>query len=101
MSNNFYIVAQTKDLQKAISLAGSIVEKKNVIPILSTLKLESTDNLLKITATDMNLSVEQEIGVQVKSHDKITVSSQVLGDIIKKITDDEVSLESIGDTLQG
>jgi DNA polymerase-3 subunit beta len=48
----------------------------------------------------MNLSVEQEIGVQVKSHDKITVSSQVLGDIIKKITDEEVYLESIGDMLQ-
>jgi DNA polymerase-3 subunit beta len=100
MSNNFHLVAQTKDLQRVINLASSVVEKKNVIPILGNLKLETVDNLLKITATDMNLSVEQEIGVQVKSHDKITVSSQVLGDIIKKITDEEVHLESIGSMLQ-
>ena len=100
MSNGFYVIAQTKDLQRVINLAGSIVEKKNVISILNNFKLESIDNILKITSTDMNLSLEQEIGVQVKSHDKITISSQVFGDIIKKINDQEVHLESIGDMLQ-
>jgi DNA polymerase-3 subunit beta len=100
MSNNFYVIAQTKDLQRSVSLLGSIIERKNVIPILGNFKLESIENMLKITATDMSLAVEQEIGVQVKSHDKITISSQVFGDIIKKINDDEVHLEVIGDMLQ-
>jgi DNA polymerase III sliding clamp (beta) subunit (PCNA family) len=33
------VIAQTKDLQRSVSLLGSIIERKNVIPILGNFKL--------------------------------------------------------------
>ena len=100
VNNNFYVIVQTKDLQRVANLAMGVIERKNISSVLGNFKLESIGNMLKITSTDNNLSVEQEIGVQVKSPGKFTVSSQVLGDIIKKITDNEVHLELIANMLQ-
>jgi DNA polymerase III subunit beta len=98
--NNFNVVVETRDLSRILVLSGSIVEKRNVLPILSHIKLEATKNKLILTATDMDLAVRFEIGADVKHEGVITVHSQTFADIMRKITDKNLEMEYIENTSQ-
>lgn len=94
------IVVHTKDLIHILGLSTSVVEKRNVIPILSNLKLEVEGNKLIVTATDMDLSLQQNLTVQAKNHGSLTVPAQTFSEIIRKIPDPEISLRFITETEQ-
>lgn len=91
--NIFEIVIQTKDLVHALSFASSVVEKRNVIQELSNIKLLSTGGNLEIGATDMDLYLNQTIGAKVISEGQTTVSTQILSDVVRKISDKEIRLK--------
>lgn len=89
------IIVPTKDLSASLGLSGSVVEKRNVLPILGHVKLEADKDTLILTATDMDLSIRQELGAQVKQAGALAVPAQTLAEIIKKIPDQDVSLKFI------
>ncbi|MEY3197323.1 MAG: polymerase beta chain [Pseudomonadota bacterium] len=98
--NNFHILVETRDLSRILMLSGSIVEKRNVLPILSHIKLEAIQNKLILTATDMDLAVRFEIGADVKQEGTITVHNQTFADVMRKITDKTLELEFLEPTSQ-
>ena len=48
-------------LLKSLNFAHSIIERKNTLPILSTVLLEAKNNRLSIVATDLDLVFYDEI----------------------------------------
>lgn len=96
----FEVSVETVDLAHILSFATSVVEKRNTLPILGHVKLEAKGNRLYLTATDMDLSICQEIGAEVKKEGAITVHSQTFSDIIRKISDRIISMEFIEGTSQ-
>ena len=99
-NQNFNVILETRDLSRMLSLAGSIVEKRNVLPILSHVKLEADGSKLVLTATDMDLAVQLEIGSEVKHKGVITVHSETFSNIIRKIADKTLEMEYIEATAQ-
>lgn len=97
LSGKFEIVVETKELNIALSLASSVVEKRNVLTELSHIKITAKGNTLEIVATDMDLALFQIIGVQVYGEGEVMVSQQLLSDIVKKIPDTEIRLTSTED----
>lgn len=97
MTNKLEIVVQTKDLVRALSFAGSVVEKRNVLSELNNIKLSVQNGALEIGATDMDLYLKQEIGAEVVSEGETTVSTQTLSDIARKIGDEEIRLKQAAD----
>ena len=95
MENNkkLELVIPTKDLVYALNFASAIVEKRNIMMELSHIKLCAKNGFLEIGATDMDLYLNQEIGAEVISEGEITVSSQTLADIIRKIPDSTVRIK--------
>lgn len=73
---------------KALSHAQSVVEKKNTIPILSHVLLEASDGALKLTATDLELTIVETIEAEVITPLMVTVSAHMLHDIVRKLPDD-------------
>ena len=96
--NILEIVVQTKDLVHALSFASSVVEKRNVMQELSNIKLLSSNGVLAIGATDMDLYLNQNIGAEVISEGETTVSTQTLSDVVRKISDTEIRLKQIPDS---
>ncbi len=89
----------TKDLVKSLALALSIVEKKNIIPILSNVKLKSENNILHLTATDGDLLLKQKIGVRSISIGAITVNLLMFNNIMRKISDSEIHIKYEANSL--
>mgnify|MGYP006220203947 CR=1 FL=1 len=72
---------------KSLSHVQSIVEKKNTIPVLSNILIEAKDNLLILSATDMDISITETLNCNIIEEGSVTVSAHTLYDIIRKLPD--------------
>ena len=75
---------------KALQRIQGIVEKRNTMPILSNALLEVHNDLLYITATDLEVGMKSSYPTQVIKEGKITVSAKKLYEIVKEMPDEEI-----------
>ena len=73
-------------LIKALAHVQSVVERRNTIPILANVLLSAEDGVLRLTATDMEIAVVEEVpGVQVARPGRTTAPAATLYDIVRKL----------------
>jgi DNA polymerase-3 subunit beta len=73
-------------LLKALAHVQSVVERRNTIPILANVLLEAREAGLKLTATDMEIAVVEEIpGVTVTRQGRTTAPAATLYEIVRKL----------------
>ncbi len=81
-------------LFKTLSHLQGIVDKKNVLPILSNILIEAKDSQLTLSSTDMDISIIEKIDCKVSEDGATTINSQILYDIVRKI-DENSEIEII------
>ncbi|MDR2779315.1 MAG: DNA polymerase III subunit beta [Puniceicoccales bacterium] len=79
-------------LQKVLS----IVEQRAIIPILSNVLLECVDDGLKITATNLDISIHCKVKAEIESEGKITLPAKKLAAIVRSLPGDIVAAELEG-----
>ncbi len=84
---------------KEISIAHDIISSKNIISILSNVYLEAKNNLLIIKATDLKVSIESEIPVEVINPGSITIYCDKFLSIIKNLPPGEIEFENVDNKL--
>jgi DNA polymerase-3 subunit beta len=74
-------------LIKALAHVQSVVERRNTIPILANVLLAAQeDGALRLTATDMEIAVVEEVpGVQVSRPGRTTAPAATLYEIVRKL----------------
>jgi len=73
-------------LLKALAHVQSVVERRNTIPILANVLLEAREGGLKLTATDMEIAVVEEVpGVTVTRQGRTTAPAATLYEIVRKL----------------
>ncbi|HEV7266193.1 MAG TPA: DNA polymerase III subunit beta [Falsiroseomonas sp.] len=73
-------------LLKALAHVQSVVERRNTIPILANVLLEARESGLKLTATDMEIAVVEEVpGVTVARQGRTTAPAATLYEIVRKL----------------
>ena len=75
-------------LLKALGHTQSVVEKRNTIPILSNILLDAKAGALKLTATDMEIAIVEDVpGVEVAREGRCTAPAATLFEIVRKLPD--------------
>jgi DNA polymerase-3 subunit beta len=75
-------------LLKALGHTQSVVERRNTIPILSNILLDAKGGGLRVTATDMEIAIVEEVpGVQVVREGRCTAPAATLFEIVRKLPD--------------
>jgi DNA polymerase-3 subunit beta len=87
------ISVEKKDLINVVARAQTIVEKRNTMPILINVLLEAKDEALRGFATDLEVSLIDEIKATVKTPGKVAVNAKSLFEIIKELPDGKIELE--------
>ena len=83
---------------KALTHVQSVVERRNTIPILSNVLLQSADGQLKLTATDLDIEIVESVPAEVAKSGSITVPAHMLYDIVRKLPDGaQLEIEKAGD----
>lgn len=74
-------------LLKALGHVQSVVERRNTIPILSNVLIEAADGIVKLTATDLDLAIVEQVAAQASVPGSTTVAAHTLFDICRKLPD--------------
>lgn len=76
-----------------LTLMQGIVERKSTIPILSHLLLSAEGDRLKISATDLDVSLRSWCPARVERSGSLAIRARKLQEIIRSLPSDEVELE--------
>ncbi|WP_409227361.1 DNA polymerase III subunit beta [Gudongella sp. SC589] len=82
---------EQKDLARHITIAQRGISTRSTLQILDGILIQANDNGLKLTATDLEISIETFIEAYVEEKGKIVLNSRIFGDIVKKLPDDTIS----------
>lgn len=82
---------EQRDLSKHITIAQRGISTRSTLQILDGILIEAKDNGIKLTATDLEISIETFIEATVEEKGKIVLNSRIFGDIVKKLPDDTIS----------
>lgn len=82
------------ELNKALNTVYKAITNRSTIPILKGILIETiSDNLIKLTATDSEISIEKECECVVEEHGSIVLSSKLFTEIVKKLPNDKIYIE--------
>ncbi len=83
---------EKRDLLNLLGKTLNIVEKKNTMPILSNVLLEADSGVLRVFATDLEVSLRDEVSVEVLEAGKVAISAKNLYEISKELGEGKISL---------
>ncbi|HLS53658.1 MAG TPA: DNA polymerase III subunit beta [Tissierellaceae bacterium] len=87
------IKVNQKELAKHINKAQKGISSRSTLQILDGILLEAKDNRLKLTGTDLDLSIETYLECEVLEEGSIVANSRIFGDIVKSLPDSEIMLK--------
>lgn len=87
------IILNKECLLNSIKVVEKITAQKGTQPVLSNILIETISNdRVKFSATDLNLSISQKTKAEVKREGKITLNAKRLGEITAKLDNKPVTL---------
>ena len=90
-------VAGKDDLLNGIRIVERATVVKGLQPVLANILIETiSNNQVKLTATDFDLSITTIINAQIEEEGKFTLPARKLGDIISRLQDELVKIELNG-----
>lgn len=80
------------EIQKELNLLQGVVEKKNTIPILSNVLIESSDtSSVSMVATDLDVSLSTGCAAEVAETGSMVLQARKLFDIVRSLPDADIS----------
>lgn len=86
------IEVEKRDLLNLLAKTQNIVEKRNTMPVLVNVLLQAGEGLLKVFATDLEVSLTDQVPTLKEKAGKVAVSAKSLFEIIKELDDAPVTL---------
>ncbi len=77
----------------AISIASRAVSTKSTIAILEGLRITATDHLT-LSGYDLSIGIKTEVEAEIVQPGEIVLSAKLLGDIVRKLPNDTVYVET-------
>jgi len=89
-----FSIDKQKLLEKLMLVQG-IAERRATMPILSHVLISSEDNILKITATDLETTLTTWTEAKIEEESSIAVPARKLFEIIRELSDGPIQVEEI------
>nr|MBP7322572.1 DNA polymerase III subunit beta [Deltaproteobacteria bacterium] len=83
----------SKDITKCLQKVQSIIERKEIKPILSTVLLSAQNDSIQIQATNLEVSLRERCPATIVEEGRIVVDARKLYEIVKEMPDAAISLE--------
>jgi DNA polymerase-3 subunit beta len=83
---------------KALNHVQSVVERRNTIPILSNVLIQAAGGKVRLTATDLDIEIVEQVAANVAREGSTTVPAHMLYDIVRKLPDGaQLELDQTGE----
>ncbi|MBM4192938.1 MAG: DNA polymerase III subunit beta [Gemmatimonadetes bacterium] len=84
-------------LQEGLSAVAPTVPAKTTLPVLGNLLVQTSDKGIRLSGTDLDISVSTEVTADVESAGGITIPARKLSDIARELPPAPVKISSSGD----
>ncbi len=86
------IIVNKTDLLRELQLFQGIVERKNTIPILANVLMESRDEAVTLLATDLEVGLRSRCRATVVKSGAVTLPAKKLYEIVRSLPDTEIHI---------
>ncbi len=83
---------EKKDLMDLISKTQKIVEVRNTMPVLVNILLSTGKNALTVFATDLEVSLTDQVSANIKKEGQVAVGAKVFFDVIRELNEGKIHL---------
>jgi DNA polymerase-3 subunit beta len=87
------VVLDRDQFLRGLQMVQNIVEPRQTLPILANVLLEADGEIVRLTATDLEVGARVSVPAKVASKGAITVSARKLGEIVKELPAAAVALK--------
>jgi len=87
------VVLERDAFLKGLQMVQNIVEPRQTLPILANVLLEAEGEVVRMTATDLEVGARVSVPAKVAAKGKITVSARKLAEIVKELPAAAVALK--------
>src|SRR3989475_2767198 len=87
------VVLERDAFLKGLQMVQNIVEPRQTLPILANVLLEAEGEVVRMTATDLEVGARVSVPAKVASKGRITVSARKLTEIVKELSAAAVALK--------
>lgn len=88
------IVCSKTKLTEAIGKVSGAVSQKSTLPVLEGILFKAEGTGLTLTAYDLEMGISTAIQAEVEQSGELVLSSKLFGDMIRRLPDDRVVIES-------
>ena len=81
-----------ENLQKALSAAVRVVDTRPTLPVLANVLLATEDSRLRISATNLEISVTTWIGAKIEEPGAITLPAKTLQELVNNLSPERVDM---------
>src|SRR5688572_11634429 len=79
---------------KGLQMVQNIVEPRQTLPILANVLLESDDETIRLSATDLEVGARVTVPARIASKGAITISARKLSEIVKELPATTLTLKA-------
>ncbi len=88
------VICSRNDLMKSVGIVSKAVSTRTTMPILEDILLDAEGNTLTLLGNDMDLGIQTNIEAVVKGEGSICVNAKMFSEMIRRLPDDDVKLET-------
>lgn len=83
-----------EDLLNGIQTVQNIITPKTTLPILSHILIETQQDKIRLTATDLDIGITCVIPVDIQEPGAVTIPAKRFGDIIRELPDENIEINT-------
>jgi len=88
------IICTQENLRSGLSSVGRIISSSQTLPILNNLLLKTENGLLKISSTNLEIAITNNIRCKVEEDGVLTVASKTLIDLVNNLPNKNITLQN-------
>lgn len=85
---------EKNEFLQGLYLTQGVVEKRNTLPILANVLIESTASEIVLTATDLEVGIRKACGGKIARPGAVTLNARKLYEIVRELPADQVTLRT-------
>ena len=88
------IICNKSNLAKGVSTVYKAVPSKTTMPILECILVDATNDIIRLTANDMELGIQTDVEGEIIDRGMISIDARIFSEIVRKLPDNEVIIET-------
>lgn len=82
-----------ENLNKALNNVARVATGRTTLPILNNVLVQTINNRLRISATNLDIAISQQIGTKIKSEGSLTIPARLFQDFVSNLPKTTISLK--------